>query len=101
MATSIFLIAIDPSDPSIDYSKFVEVVASIGFSWWHHMPNLWLVRTNLSASVIFDHLAKACSVQDRVLIIKIAQDFSGRLPSEAWKWLEVEYQKLHFENLSL
>ncbi len=83
-----YLITYDLKNKSIkDYSSLFRALKVIG-PWWHYLDSTWIIKTDLKASQIWDHLASHLSTNDNLLIIKIdTGDKWGWLPKDAWAWL--------------
>ena len=70
-----------------DYSSFFQAIKSNSNEWWHFMDSTWIVTTHHSANefahLLYPHILNS----DFVLVAKLAKDFQGWLPREAWDWL--------------
>src|SRR5258708_7893594 len=61
--------------------------------WWHYLPHLYLLITDLSKKEIRD-LVKDCEPNRRHLILDVKLSAStGWLPKDAWTWLNENGRK--------
>lgn len=60
------------------YEELRDVIKASG-TWWHHLDSTWLVRTELSAVQMRDHLAPVLDSSDELLVIDVTND------PAAWK----------------
>lgn len=89
----IYAINYDLKKPGQDYKDLHEAIKSCG-AWWHHLGSTWLVDTSLNASGIWEKLAPHVDKNDQVLVIRVARDYQGWLPKEAWDWINARFYKL-------
>jgi hypothetical protein len=57
-------------------------------AWWHYLKNTWLVSTEKDADSIYEQLEPHIDDNVNMLVILVADDYRGWLPSEAWEWIE-------------
>jgi len=69
-----------------DFGAVTRTIQSLG-NWWHFIDRSWLVDTHLNADEIMERLKPNLYASDRLLIVRVAPDFSGYLPEEAWTWI--------------
>lgn len=82
----IYSINYDLNSPGQNYNDLHDAIKSCG-AWWHVLGSTWLVDTNLTAKGIRDKLAPHTDKNDNLLIVGISRDYSGRLPQDAWDWI--------------
>lgn len=81
-----YAVCLGPLDPSQNYSRFVaEIQASP--DWMHQLPYVWFVMRYESLVVLKDKLEPLIYPNDRLLIMPAYGPVAGRLPAEAWPWL--------------
>src|SRR5579872_4687375 len=56
--------------------------------WCHYIDDTWLVRTALNARDIYARLRPHIDKTVNLLVIEVGSDCAGRLPREAWEWIE-------------
>jgi hypothetical protein len=90
MANKIYLITVDPTDPSVDLGRLKEFLKSAGpniENWWHHIPHVFLVSTGLNADAISD-LIRPFTGHARFLVVEVhPAESEGLLPEPAWRWI--------------
>jgi len=58
-------------------------------AWCNYLERTWLLATyDEYADQINDRLRQHLGDNDHYLIVRIAQDYQGMLPEEAWEWVE-------------
>jgi hypothetical protein len=88
----IFSINYDLKKPDRDYAGLYEAIKSCG-EWWHYLGSTWLVDTSLNADGIWNKVKSHVDANDYMLIVGITADKSGRLPQEAWNWINERLRK--------
>lgn len=71
----------------LDYAPFYDAIKTNAGAWWHYMDSTFIVDTYHSASGFAKFLYPHMDSKDRLLIVKLAKDYEGWLPQEAWDWL--------------
>lgn len=56
-------------------------------SWWHYLPNTWLVDTELSADELYRSMKPFLEDGDHLLVTKLDAERQGWLPKKAWEWI--------------
>lgn len=77
--------------PDKDYTSFYNTLkAGPTLSWWHYLDNVWLIKTDESASKLMDRVRPTINEgKDRILIIKVdPSNYWGYLPSKAHDWIK-------------
>jgi hypothetical protein len=91
MANRIYLITVDPTDPSADQvglKKFLKAGSPKVDNWWNHIPHVFLISTGLDADAISD-LIRPFMGRARFLVIEVQPEESeGALPEPAWRWIQ-------------
>ena len=91
MPDRIYLITIDPTDPSADHAGLKRVLKAGSpdiNNWWNHIPHVFMVSTNLDADAISD-LVRPFAGRARFLVIEVQPEESeGSLPERAWRWIQ-------------
>jgi len=84
------LIGYDLNRNDDDYSELIAAIKNLTGTWWHNLDSTWLVKTDLSASQVRDHLKPHLDSNDEMLVIDITGDsaaWTGFSP-KASKWLK-------------
>jgi len=84
------MLAIDANFSLTDLDKIQQyVTTSPDFtSWWNHIPMVFMLETELSASVICEHL-HTVAPDARFLLTEVnLAATEGYLPDISWKWFE-------------
>jgi len=67
--------------------KFVSTSTEFP-DWWHYLPNVYLIESNLMASEITDKILRAFPSL-RFLVVKIdLTSYNGFLKKSAWEWFK-------------
>ena len=66
--------------------KLEETIAAFG-SWWHYFGDTWIVNTSMTADQMASAIAQHLMERDHLLVIAIQPPYQGRLPKEAWDWI--------------
>ena len=54
----------------------------------HYIDTLWIIESSLSADSISTQLIPLIDQSiDYLLVIRIASDYQGWLPKDAWEWM--------------
>jgi len=90
MANKIYLITVDPTDPSVDLGRlktFLKAGSPDIENWWNHIPYVFLVATGLDADAISE-LIRPFTGHARFLVVEIhPAESEGSLPEKAWRWI--------------
>lgn len=81
-----FLISYDLKTQYKNYDGLTNAIKGIG-SWWHYLDSTWIVKTDLSVSLIQIRLFPHITKDDRLLIIRIEKPAGGWLTKDAWDWI--------------
>jgi hypothetical protein len=91
MPNRIYLITVDPTDPSVDHDRlktFLKAGSPDIENWWHHIPHVFMISTRLDADAISD-LIRPFTGRARFLVIEVQPGESeGALPEPAWRWIQ-------------
>ncbi len=87
----VYLISYDLNKPGQNYDDLYEAIKELGI-WWHYLDSTWLVKADLNATQIRDHLRKTTDDNDHFLVIGVTNEFDGWLPEKAWEWLRQHTQ---------
>jgi hypothetical protein len=79
-------ISYDLSKPTRNYNELYEVIKGLG-GYLHFLESAWLVSSNLNASQIWQKIKLNLDKDDNILIIDVGNDYNGRLPEAAGKWI--------------
>ena len=89
----IYAINYDLKRPGQNYEELYKAIKDCG-AWWHYLGSTWLVDTNLTGKGVWERLAPHVDKNDRVLVIRVARDYQGWLPQDAWDWINSRNAKL-------
>ncbi|MEQ1712363.1 MAG: hypothetical protein ABL908_13315 [Hyphomicrobium sp.] len=89
----IYAINYDLKKPGQDYADLHDAIKSCG-DWWHFLGSTWLVDTSLNAQGVWQRLAPLVDGNDIVLVIGVTREYQGRLPQQAWDWINARSFKL-------
>jgi len=74
-----------------DYSSLFEKIKEYG-TWMHYIDNVWIIESSYDADKISQDLLPLIDQKDDyLLVIKIASDYQGWLPKDAWDWMKERY----------
>lgn len=84
-----YLITYDLKNKSIkNYESLYSAIKNTG-PWWHYLDSTWIVKSNFTATQIWNQLGQHLLRNDFILVIKIdTSDKWGWLPQDAWNWLD-------------
>ncbi|PAC33343.1 hypothetical protein [Flectobacillus sp. BAB-3569] len=88
----ILLISYNKVDYSIPLENLTNAIRGNAFSYWHHLNDTWIVRTDKSVSEFYNLLAPNISTSDRLLLVEIKRNYQGWLTKDAWNWLKTEFK---------
>lgn len=95
----IYLISYNRNILLKSYAPLQEAIKQSSTSWWHHLNDTWLVRTNLTAAQLFENLKPHLSQADRLLVIAVHPNmkggihYQGWLNDKAWQWIRENQEK--------
>lgn len=92
----ILLISYNKNDFTIPLDNLQTAIQNNSISWWHHLNDTWIVRTDKNIKQFYNALAPNMSTHDRILIIEIKRNYQGWLNNEAWDWLNREFKNDSF-----
>ncbi|WP_343692651.1 hypothetical protein [Chitinophaga sp.] len=77
---STFLIGYDLNKKGQDYESLFEGIKELSNNtWWHHLDSTWLIKSDLTAVQVRDHLKQFIDGNDELLVINV----TGR--ESAWR----------------
>ncbi len=88
----ILLISYNKLDYTIPLENLHNAIKSNSFSYWHHLNDTWIVRTNKNVNEFYNLLATNISNSDRLLVVEIKRNYQGWLNKDAWDWLNNEFK---------
>lgn len=83
----VLLITYDKTKLSFDWDPLHDAIKAAG-TWWHHLPNVWIVDTTESPSIWTSRIKGLLPTNASLLIIEVTDNRQGILPKTAWKWLQ-------------
>lgn len=89
MGKRTYIVTFDPADPTADVRgmmAFVETSDLFG-NWWNHIPAVFLVTSDKSATEISDAL-RQYTKDAKLLVMEVNPGESeGWLPDQSWIWV--------------
>ena len=89
MSTQHYIISFDPTDPELDYPAVNAGIKESGAfrAWWHHLPYVFLVSSDMSAEAIRD-LFRPYVNGARFLVAAVdLAATEGNLTPQGWDWI--------------
>lgn len=90
MARRTYIVTLDASDPAIDLDALKEFIKTDPHidNWWNHIPFVFLLSTELSASGLSD-LLRRYTKDARLLVMAVDPGESdGWLTERGWRWIK-------------
>jgi hypothetical protein len=82
----VYMVSYDLNKPGQDYKGLYEELKNSS-NWWHYLDSTWLIYTSESAHKLFDRLSPHLDKGDRILVIRVTNEYQGWLTEEAWQWI--------------
>ncbi|MDQ0151175.1 hypothetical protein ACFO6R_13325 [Eubacterium multiforme] len=82
----VYSVTYDLNKTGQNYSKLYDALRSFP-SWCHCVDSTWLIESYSDSKTIYEKLSPCLDSNDYILIIKVAKEYYGWLPSEAWDWI--------------
>lgn len=91
----LFLVAIDMTDPRVDWENLVRLMRSRSLikAFWNYIPGCFLVSTDLTSDELATEIVK---ITHDALLLVVAVDpatAEGWLPTQGWRWIEKRAKK--------
>ena len=97
MAEKTYLVAVDGTDPALDWSLVVGFVKAEFRYWWSHIPYILLLQTSLTEEQVATTLRRVTG-DVSLLVIETAPEHSqGWLPERSWAWIKRHSQRTKTE----
>ena len=84
---AILLVTYELNTPNKEYGAFYETIKNSSSRWWHYLDVVWLIETEASATEVAKKLYSHMTQSDRLLVVKVANEYQGWLSEEAWQWM--------------
>jgi hypothetical protein len=88
----ILIVTYDLRSPK-DYHDLYEVVKLQG-KWWHYMASTWLLSTTKEPQQVVDAMLPYMDATDLLFVCELTPKFQGRLPQQAWDWINTELKPI-------
>jgi hypothetical protein len=88
----ILIVTYDLRSPK-DYHDLYEVVKLQG-KWWHYMASTWLLSTTKEPQQVVDAMLPHMDPMDLLFVCELTPKFQGRLPQQAWDWINTELKPI-------
>lgn len=70
-----------------NYTNLFQKIKDYG-TWMHYIDNVWIIESTNDANTIYNDIFPLIDQQkDYILVLKIASDYQGWLPKDAWDWM--------------
>jgi len=86
------LVGYDLDKPGQNYPKLETALKAFGV-WWHGLDSTWIVRADLTAVQLRDHLSGLIDSNDKLLVVDITGD------TAAWRGLSTQASKWILDNI--
>lgn len=84
---NIFCVCYDLKSVEKDYKPLKESIKKLG-PWWHHLDNVWFVRTDKSAKEVRDELKYFIGEKDELLVFRFSRPWAGMgFAERAYDWI--------------
>ena len=86
-----FLIGYDLNKKGQDYETLIEEIKKLSLDgWWHCLDSTWILKSNMTASGILDHLRKFMDSNDELLVIELQKgvQWASFFGEECNEWLQ-------------
>ena len=83
----VYNVSYDLKSPGQNYTDLISELKKSS-SWWHYLDSTWLIRTQESASQLWERISSYFDKNDYALIIEVGKDYQGWLPEKAWEWIK-------------
>ena len=90
LTVPVLLVAHQLQTPLKDYKKFYEAIEKNAARWWHYLDNVWIVATSDNVDTFAKKLYPHMTQSDYLLVIRLAKEYQGWLPEDAWEWPNTE-----------
>lgn len=81
-----YMIGYDLHKPSQDYPKLEKAIKKFGW-WWHHLDSTWIIKSDMSASEVYDFLSHFMDGNDALLVAALTGEaawFGFNKPGSDW-----------------
>lgn len=85
--TGILLVTYELKGPSTQYGDLYEVLKK-NKGWAHYLASTWLIATEKGPTKLYEEIKPHLQEGDRLLVVRLAPDYFGRLPDKAWAWID-------------
>jgi hypothetical protein len=86
----IVMVAYDLNKPGQNYPDLIQELKKVP-DRWHALDSTWLLNTPETPAQVWSRIQKCIDSNDSVLVIEMkkgtAAGAAGRLPQEAWDWI--------------
>lgn len=82
----VYCVGYDLNKAGKDYDGLIKELKKSS-SWWHYLDSTWLIYTQETPEQIWARISSHFDKNDYALIIRVARDYQGWLPKEAWDWI--------------
>jgi len=66
-----YMIGYDLNSPGQGYDELIKAIKALG-TWWHCLDSTWLIRSELTAAQIRDHLKQFTDSNDELLVARMS-----------------------------
>lgn len=84
----LIIICIQLNPNNIRTEEIRECIKSYG-RWWHHIKNVWIVKTRKTTEDVTNELTRFLSSEDSLLVSLFNADgYNGFLTDKAFEWID-------------
>lgn len=83
----VHLITYDLHRTGQNYSGLIAAITAISPKWRKLLLSAWLVDSPLSTVQVYNKLTPYIDANDRLIVVRMQQDFAGWLTQPDWDWL--------------
>ena len=84
---SVLLVTYTHRSPTKDYTPFFNAIKNHTGWWWHYFGTVWIVESSMNANKFAESLYPFIENTDHLFVARLAKEYGGWLPKEAWDWL--------------
>lgn len=84
-----YLISYDLNKSDKDYNSLYKVIKECSNGAWAHiLESVWLIKSNLDATTIYNELMDVIDSNDKLFIVEMTSNYFGYLNKDMWPYLK-------------
>ncbi len=88
---SVLLVTYTLRNKTKDYSPLFNAIKTQTGWWWHYFDTMWIIESTLGATAFAQSLYPFIETTDHLFVVRLAKEYNGWLPKEAWEWLSARH----------